>query len=153
MKVLRRKDRETPQTETEELLAKGEYGILSTVGKDGQPYGVPLNYTYTNNCIYFHCATSGHKLDNIQNNPRVSFCVVGNTNILAAEFTTKYESVILFGVASEVQGAEKYNALVWLLEKYSAVFIEEGKKVISNMEKVTKVFKIEIEHICGKGQK
>ena len=153
MKALRRKDRETPQAETEELLTNGEYGILSTIGKNGQPYGVPLNYTYTNNCIYFHCATSGHKLENIQNNPRVSFCVVGHTNVLAAEFTTRYESVMIFGVASEVQGAEKYNALVWLLEKYSAKFIEEGKNVISKMEKVTKVLKIQIDHISGKGQK
>lgn len=153
MKALRRKDRESSQADTEELLKNGEYGILSTVGEDGQPYGIPLNYTYSNNCIYFHCATSGHKLENLQHNPTVSFCVVGHTNVLAAKFTTSYECAMVFGVVSEVQGDEKKNALVWLLEKYSAEFIEEGKNVISKMEKVTKVLKIEIDHISGKGKK
>lgn len=153
MKRIRRKDREITRPEAEELLVNCKYGILSTVGEDGQPYGVPLSYTYKNNCIYFHCAASGHKIENIQNNAKVSFCVVGNTNVVAAEHTIKYESAIVFGVALEVQGAEKDNALLWLLEKYSAEFIEEGKKVISKKGKVTKVIKIEIDHISGKAQK
>ncbi len=153
MKKVRRKDREITRPEAEEILTNCKYGILSTVGEDGQPYGVPLSYTYKNNCIYFHCATSGHKIENIQNNSKVSFCVVGETNVIAAEFTTKYESAMVFGVASEVQGAEKDNALMWLLEKYSAEFIEEGKNVISKMGRVTKVMKKEIDHISGKAQK
>jgi len=81
MKTMRRKDRETPRLEAEAILAAGAYGVLSTVGEDGQPYGVPVSYTYKNNCIYFHCAAVGHKIENIQNNPRVSFCVVGNTRV------------------------------------------------------------------------
>lgn len=153
MKKTRRKDREITGPEAEELLTKCQYGILSTVGEDGQPYGVPLSYTYKSNCIYFHCATSGHKIENIQNNSKVSFCVVGKTDVIAAARTTKYESAIIFGVASEVKGDEKDNALLWLLEKYSADFIEEGKSVISKMGKVTKVIKIEIDQISGKAQK
>ena len=153
MKKMRKKDREITRPEAEELLVNCNYGILSTVGEDGQPYGVPLSYTYKNNCIYFHSATSGHKIENIQNNSKVSFCVVGDTNVIAAERTTKYESAMVFGVASEVQGAEKDNALLWLLEKYSAEFIDEGRNVISKMGKVTKVIKIEIDHISGKAQK
>ena len=153
MKKIRRKDREITRHEAEELLLNCIYGILSTVGEGGQPYGVPLSYTYKNNCIYFHCAMAGHKIDNIQNNSKVSFCVVGNTNVVAAERTIKYESAIVSGVASEAQGTEKENALLWLLEKYSAEFIEEGKNVISKKGKVTKVIKIEINHISGKAQK
>ena len=42
-----------------------------------QPYAVPLSYVFHDQCIYFHCATEGHKLDNIRANPAVSFCVVG----------------------------------------------------------------------------
>lgn len=153
MKALRRKDRTVERSETITLLAKGEYGILSTVGNDGQPYGVPLNYVYMNNAIYFHCARVGHKLENIAHNPSVAFCVVGRTNVLPAEFSTDYECAMVFGVASEVQGAEWNDALLWLLEKYSPAFMEEGQIEIAKNAKVTKVIKIDIDHISGKAHR
>jgi nitroimidazol reductase NimA-like FMN-containing flavoprotein (pyridoxamine 5'-phosphate oxidase superfamily) len=149
MREMRRKDKEIGTDEAIKLLTECEFGVLSTVGNDGQPYGVPI-YAYKDNCIYFHCALTGHKIDNIDNNPKVSFCAVGNTKVLPSEFATNYVSAVAFGVASEVQGTERYNALVWLLEKFSPEFIEEGKKYIEKKDKATKVIKIEIQHISGK---
>ena len=150
MRKMRRKDKEIGTDDAIKLLNECEYGVLSTVGNDGQPYGVPLNYAYHDNCIYLHCALTGHKIDNIDNNPKVSFCAVGNTKVLPSEFATEFISVVVFGVASEVQGTERYNALVLLLEKFSPVFMEEGKKYIEKLDKATKVIKIEIQHISGK---
>ena len=150
MRKIRKKDRQIGTGEAINLLIKCEYGVLSTIGNDGQPYGVPLNYAYKDNCIYFHCARVGHKIDNIENNPKVSFCAIGDTNVLPSKFGTEYESVIIFGIASEIQGIERYNALLYILEKYSPEFIEEGKKYIEQKDKATKVIKIEIEHISGK---
>ncbi len=60
MKEMRRTDKEIGTDEAVRLLTECEYGVLSTVGNDGQAYGVPLNYVYKDNCIYFHCALSGH---------------------------------------------------------------------------------------------
>lgn len=153
MRKMRKKNREIEIKEAITLLSKGDYGILSTIGKNGQPYGVPLNYVYKDNSLYFHCARTGHKLENIENNPKVSFCVVGETNILPAEFSTEYESVIAFGVASEAQGEERISALQWLIEKYSPGFIEEGKIYIEKKNKTTTVIKIEISHISGKARR
>ena len=153
MKKVRNKERESETTETINLLTNCEYGVLSTVDKDSQPYGVPLNYVYKNNFIYFHCAPIGHKIENIENNPKVSFCVVGITNVLPAKFSTEYESAVVFGVASEVQGAEQKNALLWLLEKYSPEFIGKGKDYIERKGGTTKVVKIEIPHITGKARR
>jgi len=153
MRKMRKKNREIEIKEAITLLSKGDYGILSTVGKNGQPFGVPLNYVYKDNSLYFHCARTGHKLENIENNPKVSFCVVGETNILPAEFSTEYESVIAFGVASEAQGKERISALQWLIEKYSPGFIEEGKIYIEKKNKATTVIKIEISHISGKARR
>lgn len=94
-------------------MEKGEYGTLSTVGVDGQPYAVPLSY------IVFHCAHSGQKLDNIKNEPRVCFCAVGNTEpIYDKNFTTFYESVIVYGTASKAEKEEKTDMLMLLAEKY-----------------------------------
>jgi nitroimidazol reductase NimA-like FMN-containing flavoprotein (pyridoxamine 5'-phosphate oxidase superfamily) len=150
MKEMRRKDKEIGSDETIKLLTECEYGVLSTVGDDGQPYGVPLNYAYKDNCIYFHCALKGHKIDNLDNNPKVSFCAVGDTKVLPSEFSTNYVSAVVFGAASEVQGTERYNALVLLIEKFSPGFMEEGEKYIEKFDKATKVIKIEIQHLSGK---
>ena len=102
MRKIRRKDREIETNDAINLLTKCEYGVLSTVGNDGQPYGVPLNYVYKDNCIYFHSARGGHKIENIENNSKVSFCAIGYTNVLPSKFGTEYESVVAFGNASEV---------------------------------------------------
>lgn len=153
MKELRRKDRKSTQEETAELLNRGEYGILSTVDKDGQPYGVPLSYVYRNEAIYIHSALKGHKLDNINANPKVSFSVVGAVQLLAQQFTTNYESVVAFGTATEIEGDEKNDALIGLIEKYSPEFMESGKKYIQSDNQITQVIKISLDHISGKSRR
>lgn len=153
MKAVRRSDREITTQEAKDILDNAEYGIMSTVSKDGQPYGLPLNYAFKNDCIYFHCAISGHKIENIEQNSKVSFCVVGTTKVLPEKFATEYESAVVFGVVSEVNGAEKHDALLWLLEKYCSDFIAEGKKYIEQKDKMTKVYKIAIDQISGKARR
>ncbi len=150
MRELRRKDKQITLEEAQTLLTVSEHGIMSTVDSDGQPYGVPLNYVYINEAIYFHCALSGHKIDNIENNSKVSFCVVGDIKILPADFSTNFVSAVVFGVASEALEEERYDALLALLEKYSPDFLEEGRKYIEKLDKVTKVVKIDIQQISGK---
>ena len=149
---IRRKDREINLEKAKVLLAEGEYGFLATVGTNGQPYGVPLNYVFTNNCLYFHCALEGHKLDNIKTNNKVSFCVVGKTRVLPDKFSTEYESAMAFGRASVVQGTERYQALSGLVEKYSPDFIEEGKKAIAHYDDKTLIIKMDIDYISGKSR-
>lgn len=153
MKEVRRSDREITSQESINILDTAEYGILSTVGNDGQPYGVLLSYVHKGESIYFHCAISGHKLENIEQNAKVSFCVVGKTKVLPDKFGTEYESAVAFGRVSEVNGAERHDALLWLLDKYCSGFIEEGKRYIEQNDKITKVFKIEIDRISGKARR
>ena len=150
MKTMRRKDKEMETDDAIELLKSCEYGVLSTIDNDSQPYGIPLNYVYKDNHIYFHSALTGQKIENIKYNPNVSFCVVTDTKVLSSKFTTEYKSVVAFGIASEAHGLERSNALLWLIEKYSPEYVEEGKIYIEKYDKVTKVVKISIAHISGK---
>jgi uncharacterized protein len=150
---IRRSDRALTNEQAAEILQKGEYGILSTVSPDGQPYGVPVSFAYTDNALYFHCAVEGHKLDNLASNPRVSFCVVGGTEVLPDKFATRYESALVFGKACELVGDEKRSALVELLKKYSADFIEKGERYVDSDIEKTRVFKIEIESLSGKARR
>jgi uncharacterized protein len=134
-------------------LEKGEYGILSTVSPDGQPYGVPVSYAYTQAVIYFHCAKGGHKLGNLRGNNKVAFCVVGETEVLPEEFATKYESVIVFGEAFKATEAERRQGLLDLVKKYSPEFIEKGRQHIDDDHGKTVVYKIVIGTITGKSRK
>ena len=151
--MMRRKDRLITNRETFSILEKGEYGILSTVSSNDEPYGVPVNYCLIDECIYFHCALEGRKINNINYNPKVSFCVVGNTKVLPDKFGTKYESCIVQGSASESLGEEKRLALEGLIGKYSGKFVSEGLKYIDKLKDKARVFKISIESISGKARK
>lgn len=150
---MRRGDRAMPEHDVMALLRNGEFGVLSTVSADGQPYGVPVSYCFTSNVIYFHSALEGHKLENIKGNNRVSFCVVGRTEVLPEKFSTKYESVIVSGKAIEIAGDEKRDALRHLIRKYSEGYFEEGLQYIEKAGEKTKAYKILIESVTGKSRK
>ena len=153
MHNMRRSDRAIEKEETLHILKEGEYGVLSTVDSDNQPYGVPVNYCLIDDGIYFHCAIEGHKIDNFTHNPKVSFCVIGNTCVLPAKFGTQYESTIVFGLLSEVYQDEKQKALEGLLHKYSSDYFKEGLKYIDALDAKTRVFRIAIETITGKSSR
>lgn len=153
MKELRRKDRAIPQEEAIAILKKAEYGVLSTISENGKPYGVPLNFCIIDHCIYFHCAVEGQKINNIKQNKSVSFCAIGNTEILPDRFGTKYESVIVSGEVEEVFDMNKQIALEGLLHKYSPEFFDKGIKYIESLIEKTRVFKIAINKLTGKARK
>jgi nitroimidazol reductase NimA-like FMN-containing flavoprotein (pyridoxamine 5'-phosphate oxidase superfamily) len=135
-----------------QILSQGEFGVLSTVDAENQPYGVPVNYVLVDKRIEFHCATSGHKVDNIKHNDKVSFCVVGETKVLPSEFSTKYESAIVFGVISELTGSAKRDSLVTLVKKYAPEHLEAGMEYIERLFAKTGVYSISISEISGKAR-
>lgn len=151
---MRRKDRAISKENVEVILAKAEYGTLSTIGTNGFPYGVPLSFVFMDEKIYFHCASNtGSKVENIKKNPDVCFSVIGYTEPLPEKFATVYESVIVFGTAKEVDADIKKAALIKFIEKYSAEFMEAGLRYIDKLINKTAVFEINIKHITGKARK
>ena len=120
---------------------------------DGQPYGVPVSYSYVDDALYFHSAMEGHKLENLAVDSRVSFCVVGKTEVLPDKFGTRYESAIAFGKAIEVDGDEKLRGLTELLKKCSPDYLKEGQLYIEATAVRTRVYKITIDSLTGKSRK
>ncbi len=153
---IRRKNRELTGERITELLKETEYGFLSLGTSDnGYAYGVPISYAYDDieNTLYFHCAPEGHKLDNIEKNSRLSFCVVGKTLPVADKYTTLYESVIVFGETEIIDSdEEKRKALRLLLKKYSVGFEEIGEKYIDGSWDRTKTFKLSVQRITAKAK-
>lgn len=149
---MRRKDRQLNREQANEILQQGEYGVLSTLGENGYPYGVPINYIVIDEDIYFHSAREGQKIDNILYNEKVSLCVVEKSEIKPKEFSTDYSSVIVFGKAIEVGEKEKQKALQEFINKYSPAYLKEGKDYIEKMKENTRIMKIKVEHITGKAR-
>lgn len=149
---MRRKDKQLSAEETFDVLKRGETGYLSTICENGYPYVVPLNFVYYNGSIYVHSAKEGQKVDNMNNNNKVSFSVSCDIENLPDKFDTNYKSVISFGKAEEVFDDEKDEALLEIIKKYSQDYVEKGEKYIEKAKGATKVFKINIEHMTGKAQ-
>jgi len=149
---MRRKDRQVFDNLVTEILESGEYGVLSVFGENGYPYGVPVNYVYMDDSIFFHCAKTGHKLDAIRDESKVSFCVVTDTELIPEDFSTKFKSAIAFGSASIIEGNEKKLALLELIKKYSKDFIEKGRDYVKKEQSGTVIVKISIDHITGKAR-
>lgn len=155
MREMRRKDRLLSQEEAMEVLKKGEYGILATVDAVGQPYGVPVSYVVLDGFVYFHATNAGgSKFDNFTKNNKVSFTVVGDTQVQPDQFGTLYESAIVFGEATMVEDeTERLAAFRAFLPKYSPTFQAEGEEYIKNAGPQASIVKISIKEISGKSKR
>lgn len=148
---MRRSKQVLSQEDCAEVLNRGTSGVLAVSGDDDYPYAVPLSYVYADNKIFFHCAKSGHKLDAIARNSKVSFCVVDEDQIVPEEYTTYFRSVIAFGKARVLQDeAEKRNAIEKLAAKYTP---DDEAGRLSEIDKEFKALcmvEIVIDHLSGK---
>ena len=148
---LRRKDRAIPEAEAWAILEAADWGVLSTVGSDGWPYGVPLNHVVVEGRLYAHAAATGHKLDNLAGEPRASYCAVAEAEVRPAALSTRYASAILFGrVRLVTDETERLRALRALGARFApgetdaleASLIREGPR--------TAVLRLDPERITGK---
>ena len=148
---IRRKDRILDNELAIRLLEEAEYCFLAMSGINGYGYGIPINYVKEGDSIYFHCAPEGYKLECLRENPKVSFTVVGATQIVPGKFTTGYESTIAFGeMHLDLPEEERRYALRLLVNKYSSAFKEIGEKYIEKSFYRTNILRLDISHISGK---
>lgn len=150
--TVRRQDRLMDEARAIELLSTSEYGVLSMVAKDETAYGVPLNYVWDGkNSIFIHCAPVGHKLEALEKNPNVSFCIVGDVKLLPGKFTTEYESVVLKGVAHiHLSPEERMAALLKLVDKLSPDFKELGAKYSKMSFHRVNIIRVDFSEYSGK---
>jgi len=150
---IRRKDRLITKEEGIELLKKCDYGVLSVLGDDDYPYGVPVNFAYKDNCIYIHCFLEGHKVDAIKKHPKVCLTAVDDVAVLKDQISTNYISVIAFGKAEIISPPEvetRKTAFDAIIDKYIPNEEERTSKYIADQDSKTNAIKIEIEHLTCK---
>lgn len=148
---MRRSKAEMSKEDTISLLKKCDEGVLGTIGTNGYPHTTPINYVYYNDTLYMHSAKEGYKLRNIEKNPKVSFTVYDDVYIDEEQFTTKYQSAIVYGIARVIPGNKE--VLMELIKKYSNSFLKEGFQYVDKSFDTTFLIEITIDHMTGKERK
>ena len=121
----------------------GNAAASAASGSAGAPLGT----------IGFHCAKTGHKIDAIRADNRVSFTVIDRDEVMPKERTTKYRSVIVFGRAEFVEGDENLRRAANAVgAKYSSgyedLYMAETEDTIRR--KTLCCVEITIDHMTGK---
>ena len=147
-----RKNKQIPMEECIQILNKGLRGVLSVLGDDDYPYGMPMNHFYSeeDGKIYFHCGKKGHRLDALKKHDKVSFCVYDEGYRNDGEWALNIKSVIVFGRMKVVEDSEK---VVAISEKLSHKFTRDDTYIKEEIEKYAKqtlLLELTPEHMCGK---
>lgn len=149
---MRRFKQELSKEECIEILKSEPRGVLSMIGDDGYPYGIPMTHWYCeeNGKIYFHGAKEGHKVDAISRCDKVSFCVYDKGYRKDGEWALNIRSVVIFGKIKVVEDNETVVKVCSdLCRKFTddPAYIEQELKNAGN-----RVLCLELtpEHITGK---
>ena len=149
---MRRTRQALPPEEISAVLERGTSGVLALAGDDGYPYAVPISYVYDGERIYFHSARAGHKLDAVRREPKASFCVIDQDQIVPAEYTTYFRSVIAFGRIRVLEDeGEKRAVIEKLAVKYAPEDSPENRRQAIDREwKPLCMLEMTIDHLSGK---
>ena len=149
---LRRKRQALSNEACSEILHRGTSGVLALAGDEGYPYAVPISYVYDGEKLYFHSAKAGHKLDAILREPKASFCVIDQDQIVLEEYTTYFRSVIAFGRIRILEDEEEKRAAIEKLAlKYAPDdSAENRRRAIDREWKPLCMLEMSIDHLSGK---
>lgn len=134
------------------ILKAEKRGVLSVLGENGYPYGLPINFWFNeeNGYIYFHSGKKGHKNDAVSFDNKVSFCVYDDGYKKDGEWSLNISSVIVFGRMYIVEEIEK---TVEIFRKLSLKFTSDTEYIDSEIKKFAKdtiCYELRPEHITGK---
>lgn len=157
MRGIRRKEKAiTDEKILKKILSEVAY-VTIALCKDNQPYLVSLSHGYdpNRNCIYFHCASEGKKLDYLKANNVVwgqaiidKGYIQGSCDHLYA--TTQFKGKVTFVTDFEEKKKILTN-MVHKLDENPAVLIEK-QLTQQSITKIT-IGRIDIEYMSGKEAK
>ena len=147
--------RQKQQLENEEcihILQKQLRGVLSVLGDDDYPYGLPINHYYceTDGKLYFHGGKKGHKIDAMKRHNKASFCVYDEGFRKDGEWALNIKSVIVFG---RIEFVEDRETVYRISEALSRKFTNDSEYIRRELERSgpgTLMFALVPEHITGK---
>ena len=148
---MRRSEREIKDRGVIDVIIRGSQVCRIGLAVDGEPYVVPVSFGYDGQCLYFHGAAEGKKMDMLRRNPRVCFEFDIVKQLVeadkACDWGMKYQSVIGFGTAEILENPqEKAAALAVIMRQYSPREFSFPPQAVDRVC----VVKITIESLTGK---
>ena len=153
--MFRGMQRKKQQLTTEECIAilKNEpRGVLSVLGDDDYPYGMPMNHFYceAEGRIYFHSGKKGHKIDAMTRHNKASFCVYDQGFCREGEWALNIKSVIVFGHIEPVEDQDKIYEIARLLSYKFTDDMKYIEREIQTSGPRTLMFTLVPEYMTGK---
>ena len=135
-----------------EVLKNEPRGVLSVLGDDDYPYGMPMDHWYCeeDGCLYFHSGMAGHKIDAMKRHDKVSYCVYDKGFVREGEWALNIRSVIIFG---RIRVVEDHDRAMEIVRKLSLKYTDDTdyiEREIVSAGKRTLVFALVPEHMSGK---
>ena len=147
---MRRFKQQISEEECIRILKEQPRGVLSMLGDDGYPYGIPLDHWYSGNKLYFHGAKVGHKIDAITAYDKVSYCVMDEGYRKDGEWALNINSVVVFGRIRIVEDEEKKREIcINLVRKFTDDEEYLQKELTNAFPRVT-CLELTIEYMTGK---
>ena len=149
---LLRKNKMIPLQECLQILNDETRGVLSVIGDNDYPYGMPMNHWYNDEDgkIYFHCGKAGHRLDSLKKHDKVSFCVYDKGYRNDGEWVWNVKSVIIFGKIEIVDDIDRITDITTKLSRKFTQDEEYIRKEIELYGHETLLLQLTPEHISGK---
>ncbi len=152
---MRRKDKEITLPEEIQQILKSNNICRISYAEKNIPYITVMNYGYSNNKLYFHCANEGRKLNIIKSNNFICFEISDSIDLkkgeFACDFTISFRSLIGYGKMEIVNNfEEKEKALNILMNQLT------GKNKWTYEEKMINgvtILCLEIQSVTGKKNK
>ena len=147
-----RKNKELPADECIRILKSELRGVLSVLGDDDYPYGMPINHYYCeqDGKLYFHGGKAGHKIDAMKRHDKASFCVYDSGFHKDGEWALTIRSVIVFG---RIEFIEDQETTYRISAELSRKFTHDEAYIAEEIERSgprTLLFALVPEHMTGK---
>jgi nitroimidazol reductase NimA-like FMN-containing flavoprotein (pyridoxamine 5'-phosphate oxidase superfamily) len=149
---MRRFKQQVSEAECVEILKTEKRGVLSLIGENGYPYGIPINHFYdeTDGKIYFHGAKQGHKIDALEKCDRACYTVYDGGYLKPDDWALNIKSVIVFGKVSKVNDIQKAEKICRALcSKFTSDSDYVEKEVASALSRV-QCLEMTVEYMTGK---
>lgn len=149
---LKRQKQALSKEECLQILQKEKRGVLSVLGDDDYPYGMPINHYFDpeENKLYFHGGRYGHKIDAMRRHNKASYCIYGDGFVENDNWYLCFKSVIVFG---KIEFIEDKDKIADLCRKLSYRFTDDENYIEEEIQKSlqgTLMFSLSIEDIQGK---
>ena len=142
-----------PEEECIDILKTQLRGVLSVLGEEDYPYGIPLNHYYCeeNGKIYFHGGMKGHRIDAMRRHDKASFCVIDDGRPeKEGDWALYIKSVIVFGRIRMIEDAEEINDIC---RKLCYKYTDDEEYIRHELEHSgprTLLLELTPEHMTGK---